>query len=68
MIHALYDRNHEVSPNHYPHVKASDRSPTYPKGLSQCEAKCEATEIKMILNSHANKPIFIRKVSQLASL
>ena len=61
-------RNHEVSPNHYPHVKESNRSPSYSKDLSQCEAKCEATEIKMILNSHANKLIFIRKVLQLASL
>ena len=68
MIHALYDTNHEKSPNPYPHLKASNRSPSYPKDLFQCEAKCEATEMKMIFNFHANKLIFTRKVLRLASL
>ena len=68
MIHALYDRNHEVSPNPYPYLKASNRSPSYPNDLFQWEAKCEATEMKMIFNSHANQLIFTRKVLRLASL
>ena len=44
----------------YKEKKISRPFPSYPKPLSS-EAKCEAIDMKLIFNSHANKTNFLKR-------